>query len=89
MKISVWIPKGKKNVKTQLQSELKPASQIKDAYKRANVTKAIEKIIDRITDTTSGIFICSDGQEVICQPYKGKTSLFRADKEYIIPNKLS
>ena len=86
MKISVWIPKGKENVRSQLKTELKTASKIKDEYKRADVINALEKIIARITDNPSdGVIICSDGCEVIFQPYSGKTSLFRADEEYFLP----
>jgi peptide subunit release factor 1 (eRF1) len=86
MKISVWIPKGKENVRSQLKTELKTASQINDEYKRADVTNALEKIIARISDAPSdGVVICSDGCEVVFHPYSGKAALFRADKEYIFP----
>lgn len=82
MRISLYVPKGKKNVMSLLDNEVSLTKNIQDRKYAKQVEKGLNKIIINYEDATVFFYDC-DEDEFAMFPYKGKDFIYRISKDFV------
>lgn len=82
MKITLYIPKDRKNVRDLLSQEINSASNIQDKKNRNEIIDGLNKIATHYKE--NGIAYFWDGNKLEYFPYAGKEFKYYCGKEFII-----
>lgn len=82
MRISLYVPKGKKDVMRMLDLEVSVARNIQDKKYGQRIVDGLNKIIVNYEDGHV-FFYDTDEKEFAMFPYSGKSFMYRIDKDFI------
>jgi len=82
MRISLYVPKGKKNIIDMLYKEVSLAKNIQDKKYGNKIQNGLYKMILNYSDGTV-FFYDTDEDEFAMFPYKGKDFIYRIAKDFI------
>lgn len=82
MRISLFVPKGKKNVMSMLDSEVSVTKNIQDQKYAKQIARGLNKIIINLQDGYV-FFYDTEEDEFAMFPYHGKDFIYRIDRDFI------
>lgn len=82
MRISLFVPKGKKNVMSLLDNEVSLTRNIQDQKYAKQIARGLNKIIINYEDGMIFFYDCDD-DEFAMFPYAGKSFVYRIDKDFV------
>jgi len=82
MKITLYVPEGKKEMTNFVRDEIAQAESIKSKETRKTVISGLRKILRTLYEHEDGVAIFTDGEELIVEKYDGVKKLYHCGHEY-------